>query len=129
MPEQQARVSIDAILQQAGWHVCSMEDANIHAGNAVLKSVALARLPLNNCFGFAEGLLYIDGEAAGVIKSKKEDTILSSAEGQFSSYARGLPPTSSSQIRIIAEVALNMNRETGLRQSLLRTAFNCAKGT
>lgn len=29
-PEQQARVSIDALLQQADWHVCSMADANIH---------------------------------------------------------------------------------------------------
>lgn len=34
-PEQQARVSIDALLQQAGWHVCSMADANIHATSGV----------------------------------------------------------------------------------------------
>jgi hypothetical protein len=34
-PEQKARVSIDALLKQAGWHVCSMADANIHASRGV----------------------------------------------------------------------------------------------
>ena len=34
-PEQKARVSIDALLKQAGWHVCSMADANIHAARGV----------------------------------------------------------------------------------------------
>ena len=34
-PEQQARVSIDVLLQQAGWHVCNMADANIHAASGV----------------------------------------------------------------------------------------------
>lgn len=28
-PEQQARQSIDTLLQQAGWHVCDMADTNI----------------------------------------------------------------------------------------------------
>lgn len=30
-PEQEARVSIDTLLQQVGWHVRDMVDANIHA--------------------------------------------------------------------------------------------------
>lgn len=34
-PEQPVRVSIDALLQQAGWHVCSMADANTHAAHGV----------------------------------------------------------------------------------------------
>ena len=34
-PEQKARVSIDALLKQSGWHVCSMADANIHAARGV----------------------------------------------------------------------------------------------
>jgi hypothetical protein len=34
-PEAKARVSIDALLQQAGWHVCNMADANIHASTGV----------------------------------------------------------------------------------------------
>lgn len=34
-PEQKARVSIDALLQQAGWRVCHISDANIHAAIGV----------------------------------------------------------------------------------------------
>lgn len=34
-PEQKARVSIDALLQQAGWHVCDVSSANIHAAKGV----------------------------------------------------------------------------------------------
>lgn len=34
-PEQKARVSIDALLVAAGWHVCNVADANIHATTGV----------------------------------------------------------------------------------------------
>jgi type I site-specific restriction endonuclease len=33
-PEQKARVSIDALLQQAGWHVCNVADANLPRAKA-----------------------------------------------------------------------------------------------
>ena len=33
-PEQKARVSIDALLVAAGWHVCNVADANIHASTS-----------------------------------------------------------------------------------------------
>lgn len=49
-PEQKARVSIDTLLQQAGWHVCDMAKANIHAA----RGVALREFPLNTGFGFAD---------------------------------------------------------------------------
>jgi hypothetical protein len=52
--EQRASVSKDTLLQQEGWNVYYMADVNIHAGKGVIKGVALARLPLNNGFGFAE---------------------------------------------------------------------------
>jgi type I restriction enzyme R subunit len=67
-PEQKARVSIDTLLQQAGWHVCNMANANIHGH----RGVALREFPLNPGFGFADYLLYIDGKAAGVIEAKRE---------------------------------------------------------
>lgn len=67
-PEQKARVSIDVLLKQAGWHVCDMAHANIHAA----RGVALREFPLNTGYGFADYLLYIDGKAAGVIEAKKE---------------------------------------------------------
>jgi type I restriction enzyme R subunit len=56
-PEAKARVSIDALLQQAGWHVCDMADANIHAGDGPVKGVAIREFPLNTGFGFADHLL------------------------------------------------------------------------
>jgi type I restriction enzyme R subunit len=56
-PEAKARITIDLLLQQAGWHVCDVENANIHAG----RGVAIREFPLNPGFGFADYLLYIDG--------------------------------------------------------------------
>ena len=34
-PEARARQTIDALLMQAGWHVCNMADANIHAARGL----------------------------------------------------------------------------------------------
>ena len=85
-PEQKARVGID-LLQQAGWHVCNMLDANIHAA----RGVALREFPLNPGFGSVDYLLYVDGKAAGVIEAKKEGTTLTGVEVQSARYAQGLP--------------------------------------
>ena len=86
--EQKARVSIDTQLQQVGWHVCSIADANIHAS----RGVALREFPLNTGYGFADYLLYIDGKTAGVIeaKVKQEGTTLTGVEMQSARYALGL---------------------------------------
>src|SRR5665647_3064010 len=86
-PEQKARVSIDALLQQAGWHVCDMAHANIHAA----RGVALREFPLNSGYGFADYLLYIDGKAASVIEAKKEGSTLTGVEVQSARYAQCLP--------------------------------------
>ena len=86
-PEQQARVNIDALLQQAGWHVCHVADANIHAATGV----AIREFPLNTGFGFADYLLYVNGKACGVIEAKKEGATLTGVELQSSRYAQGLP--------------------------------------
>lgn len=34
-PEERARLTIDALLEQAGWVVCNMADANIHGAQGV----------------------------------------------------------------------------------------------
>jgi type I restriction enzyme R subunit len=86
-PEQKARVSIDALLQQAGWHVCNVSDANIHAATGV----AIREFPLNTGFGFADYLLYVNGKACGVIEAKKEGATLTGVELQSSRYAQGVP--------------------------------------
>ena len=86
-PEQQARVNIDALLTAAGWHVCDMADAHIHAA----RGVAIREFPLNTGYGFADYLIYIDGKAAGVIEAKKEGSTLTGVEVQSAKYAQGLP--------------------------------------
>ena len=88
-PEQKARVSIDALLVQAGWHVCNVSDANIHAATGV----AIREFALNTGFGFADYLLYVNGKACGVIEAKKEGATLTGVELQSSRYAQGLPTT------------------------------------
>jgi type I restriction enzyme R subunit len=88
-PEAKARQSIDALLMQAGWHVCHMNDANIHAA----RGVAIREFPLNAGFGYADYLLYLDGKAAGVIEAKKEGATLTGVEVQSARYAQGLPAT------------------------------------
>jgi type I restriction enzyme R subunit len=86
-PEAKARQTIDALLTAAGWHVCSMAEANIHASIGV----AIREFPLNPGHGFADYLLYINGKAAGVIEAKKEGATLSGVEVQSARYAQGLP--------------------------------------
>ncbi|MDP3795428.1 MAG: type I restriction-modification enzyme R subunit C-terminal domain-containing protein [bacterium] len=88
-PEAKARTTIDLLLLQAGWHVCDVADANIHAA----RGVGIREFPLNSGFGFADYLLYIDGKAAGVIEAKKEGTTLTGVEVQSARYAQGLPIT------------------------------------
>ena len=85
-PEAKARETIDALLTQAGWYVCDMAQANIHAA----RGAALREFPLNPGFGFADYLLYVDGKAVGVIEAKKEGATLTGVEVQSARYAQGL---------------------------------------
>ena len=44
--EEQARKHIDALLLAAGWHICDVADANIHAA----LGVAIREFPLDSGF-------------------------------------------------------------------------------
>ena len=88
-PEQEARVKIDEMLDQAGWDVQDLSKANIHAR----QGVAIREFPLETGHGAADYLLYVDGKAAGVIEAKKEGTTLSGVEIQSDKYKSGLPTT------------------------------------
>lgn len=79
---------------QAGWHVCNMSDANIHAD----RGPALREFPLNTGYGFADYLLYIDGKAAGVIEAKKEGATLTAVEVPSARYDQGMPASVSAWI-------------------------------
>ncbi|MBI4006734.1 MAG: DEAD/DEAH box helicase family protein [Gammaproteobacteria bacterium] len=85
--EAEARRKIDNLLTSAGWHVCDMEDANVHTK----RGVAVREFPLETGHGYADYLLYIDGKAAGVIEAKKEGVTLTGVETQSDKYTKGLP--------------------------------------
>jgi type I restriction enzyme, R subunit len=86
-PEDRARKTIDDLLGKAGWLVQDRENANICAG----RGVAIRSFPLKPGHGFADYLLYVDGQAAGVIEAKKEGETLTSFEIQTAKYSEGLP--------------------------------------
>lgn len=85
-PEQLARKEIYSLLAAAGWHVCGMADADIHAA----RGVAIREFPLRSGHGFADYLLYLDGRAAGVIEAKKAGVPLIGVDRQAERYASGL---------------------------------------
>jgi type I restriction enzyme, R subunit len=113
-PEQKARASIDALLTPAGWHVCNMADANIHAS----RGVALREFPLNTGYGFADYLLYIDGKAAGVIEAKKVGATLTGVEVQSTRYAQGLPTSLPAWVRPLPFSYESTGIETHFTQGL-----------
>jgi type I restriction enzyme R subunit len=86
-PEQEARETIDKMLDQSGWDVQDLRAAKIHAK----KGVAIREFPLNQGHGFADYLLYIDGQAAGVVEAKKVGSTLTGVEIQSDKYKTGLP--------------------------------------
>jgi type I restriction enzyme, R subunit len=77
-PEAEAREAIDKLLTEAGWSVMDSNEANIHAS----QGVAIREFPLKSGHGFADYLLYVDGQAAGVIEAKKEGVTLTGVETQ-----------------------------------------------
>lgn len=62
-PEQKARLKIDSLLVQAGWEVFDLKDFNPTFPNAVVREFPTASGP-------ADYLLFIDGNAVGVIEAK-----------------------------------------------------------
>ncbi len=53
-PEDKAREIIDSLLEKAGWHVCNVNDANIHAHCGVI----IRNFPLKSGHGFADYIFY-----------------------------------------------------------------------
>jgi type I restriction enzyme, R subunit len=86
-PEDRARKTIDDLLGKAGWLVQDRDQANVNAG----RGVAIRSFPLKAGHGFADYLLYVDGQAAGVIEAKKEGETLIGFEIQTAKYSEGLP--------------------------------------
>ena len=86
-PEEAAREHIDVALGQAGWAVQDANAVNLATG----RGVAVREFPLSSGYGFADYLLYTDGQAVGVIEAKPEGTTLTGVEVQSEKYGAGLP--------------------------------------
>ena len=86
-PEQEARVNIDRLLEQAGWPVQNADSINLYAGSGV----AVREFPLRSGHGKADYLLYVNQKAAGVVEAKPEGSTLTGVEVQSEKYSTGLP--------------------------------------
>ena len=86
-PEEQARVNIDNLLEQAGWSVQNADSINLYASSGV----AVREFPLKPSHGTADYLLYVNQKAAGVVEAKPEGSTLTGVEVQSEKYSTGLP--------------------------------------
>lgn len=86
-PEAQARQIIDQLLSDAGWQVQDYKQINLGAG----LGIAVREYTLKS--GFADYLLFINREAAGVIEAKPVGNTLSGVEIQSDKYSFNLPKT------------------------------------
>ncbi len=94
-PEEQARVNIDQLLEQAGWAVQNRDGVNLYAS----RGVAVREFPLKTGHGTADYMLYVDTKAAGVIEAKPEGTTLTGVETQSEKYGEGLPDNLPAHLR------------------------------
>jgi len=86
-PEARARVRIDQMLTAAGWVVQNYKDIDRMAG----RGVAVREFELAGGHGRADYLLFVDGEAVGVLEAKKQGMSLTGVETRSAKYAAGLP--------------------------------------
>ena len=86
-PEIKARTNIDRLLKMAGWAVQDVGALNVHAA----RGVAVREFRLETGHGTADYLLYVGGEAAGVVEAKPEGRTLTGVEAQSAKYGAGLP--------------------------------------
>ena len=86
-PEEKARVTIDRLLEQAGWAIQDTGSMNLYAGSGV----AVREFSLKPGHGSADYLLYVNQTAVGVIEAKPEGHTLIGVEVQSGKYSTGLP--------------------------------------
>ncbi len=84
-PEAAARTNIDQQLEACGWVVQDYK----HAAVAAAPGVAVREVPTEA--GPADYVLFVDGQAMGVIEAKKEGTTLTGVESQTLKYQTAYP--------------------------------------
>ena len=83
-PEEQAKQTIDRLLELAGWKVQDLKKINLRAS----LGVAVKEFPLEN--GTADYFLFVGRKAAGVVEAKPQGTTLSGVAEQSQAYIYGV---------------------------------------
>jgi type I restriction enzyme, R subunit len=86
-PEARAREKIDDLLTDARWLVQDRDDVNLTAGDGI----AVREFKLEKGHGFVDYLLFVDGNAIGVVEAKPAGYSLAGVEYQAKKYVKGLP--------------------------------------
>lgn len=86
-PEQRSRVTIDRLLNAAGWVIQNPDEMNIGAARGV------AIREFRTATGPVDYLLYGDRKALGTIEAKKDGTPLLGVESQSDRYTEGFSRT------------------------------------
>jgi len=87
-PEKKARHNlINPALKKAGWVVQHFKNADIYAS----KGVAVEYFHMGKGVGEADYVLFVNGQACGIIEAKKEGITLVGKEPQSKGYAEGFP--------------------------------------
>lgn len=84
-PEEQARLKIDELLEQAGWAVQDRPRLNLGAARGI------AVREFSTLKGATDYLLFVDREAVGTVEAKKMGQTLVGVEEQSNKYRSGLP--------------------------------------
>ncbi len=96
-PEDKAREIIDSLLEKAGWYVCNVNDANIHAHCGVV----IRNFSLKYGHGFADYIFYVVQGVPFILE-------------QYFSVAAEIEDA----------IDINLKRAERLRQSILKKAFS-----
>src|SRR5205809_1420808 len=83
-PEELARETIDALLEQCGWILQNRSTINLSAGRGIAIREGLLK------GGEADYLLFVDGKAIGTVEAKPEGFTLTGVEEQSDKYGKGL---------------------------------------
>jgi len=87
-PEDRSRHElINPALEAAGWVIQPFKSADVFAS----KGVAVEYFQMGRGVGEADYVLFINGEAVGILEAKKEGETLVGKEPQSSRYAKGFP--------------------------------------
>ena len=84
-PEEKARENIDQKLKEAGWTLFDIDNFNLKAS----LGVAIREFPLKT--GYTDYLLFVEGQALGVVEAKPEGTPLIGVSEQTRKYIHGIP--------------------------------------